>query len=172
MARQLLILRHAKSAWDTDAQSDFERPLAKRGQRDAPRMGEWMRKEKLVPDHIISSPAARARETTLAICAQLDLKRRKISWDNRIYGAGTDDLLEVLAEAPEKLKLVLLVGHNPGLEYLYHYLTSRETSHLDLFDGGVIRTATAMLLELPDNWANLPAGCAKVLQSKSPRELE
>lgn len=172
MARQLLLMRHAKSAWDTDAPTDFERPLAKRGQKDAPRMGEWLRKAKMVPDCVISSPAARARETTMALCNQMGIKKKKIQWDSRVYGAGTDDLLEVLAEVPDKAKLILIIGHNPGLEYLLHYLTSTNTDPFDVLESGIIRTATVVQLEMPDDWKSLAPGAAKLLQSKSPRDLE
>ncbi len=57
MSRHLLLLRHAKSAWNTGAAKDFDRPLANRGERDAPTMGKWLKKQGLVPDTVISSPA-------------------------------------------------------------------------------------------------------------------
>ena len=95
MPRQLIIMRHAKSAWDTDAATDFERPLAKRGQRDAPRMGAWLQEQGIVPDFVVSSPAKRARQTVLKVCKPLGVKKKKIHWDARIYGAGAEELLEV-----------------------------------------------------------------------------
>ena len=67
MPRELLILRHAKSAWDTNAPSDFERPLAKRGRRAAPRVGRWLEEQGLIPDHVVSSPAERAKQTVIAV---------------------------------------------------------------------------------------------------------
>ena len=63
MSRELLILRHAKSSWDSDARTDFERPLAPRGLLDAPRVGAFLARQGLKPDFVVSSPAERARET-------------------------------------------------------------------------------------------------------------
>lgn len=78
MPRELLLLRHAKSDWDSDVASDFERPLAKRGKNDAPKVGSWLYREGLVPDHVVSSPATRARQTAIKVCKRLDFKKRRI----------------------------------------------------------------------------------------------
>ena len=75
--RELLILRHAKSAWDTDAVSDFDRPLAKRGRKDAPRMGKWLRRRRLVPGYVLSSPARRAPWTSLPSPPHHEPSRRR-----------------------------------------------------------------------------------------------
>lgn len=178
MARQLLIMRHAKSAWDTDVSSDFDRPLAKRGQRDAPRMGNWIRDQKLIPDVILSSPAERAKQTIQAVVMAMGLNKKKISWDKRIYGAGSEDLLDVLAEIPKKNKVVLLMGHNPGLEFLVEYLVGsmpRNTS-FDVGESGVevglVRTATVVVLKMPDDWDNMASGCATIQTVQHPRDLD
>ncbi len=63
--RRFLIMRHAKSDWGTPGERDFDRPLAKRGQRDAPRMDEWLRAQGLVPELVLASSARRARETAV-----------------------------------------------------------------------------------------------------------
>jgi phosphohistidine phosphatase len=99
-ARQLYILRHAKSAWDTDAPADFDRPLAKRGQKDAPRIGKWMHTHGLKPDVVISSPALRAKQTAIAVCGKLKFKQDAIQFDERIYEASSRTLLQVLADIP------------------------------------------------------------------------
>ncbi len=169
MSRQLLIMRHAKSAWDTDAASDFDRPLAKRGERDAPRMGAWIEKQGLRPDHVVSSPAERAKQTILSVSKALGIKKKKINWNSRIYGAGTETLLAVLAEVPGKVQTTLIVGHNPGLEFLFAHLAG----NLDQegFNAGMVKTATVVHLEMPDDWEDLPQGCAKVITVQNPREL-
>ncbi|MBF0284154.1 MAG: histidine phosphatase family protein [Magnetococcales bacterium] len=172
-------MRHAKSAWDTDAPSDFERPLAKRGQHDAPRMGDWIKSQKLIPDFVVCSPAERASQTALIVCQAFDFKKKKIKFDSRIYGAGTEDLLEVLAEVPRKCRVTLLVGHNPGLEFLFSHLTgpsaalpSTEESYGDSYDNGVIKTATIAQLRMPDDWSALKPGCAALVTVKTPRDVE
>lgn len=119
---ELLLLRHAKSARDTDAARDFDRPLAPRGRRDARRMGDWLREQALTPDLVVSSPARRARQTARRALRALSLDPEAIRWDERIYEATPETLLEVLAEAPADCERLLLVGHNPGLEELVEQL--------------------------------------------------
>lgn len=161
MSRELLLLRHAKSDWDSDAASDIERPLAKRGRREAPRIGEWLYREGLVPDRIVSSPAERARETTLKVCKGLDYKKRDVHWEVAVYDAGLEELLKVLAQYPSGPAIVLLVGHNPGLEDLLRYLTDGDLE--EPANGKLLPTAALARLEMPDDWSALAAGAGLLL---------
>jgi phosphohistidine phosphatase len=168
MSRELLILRHAKSDWDSAAGSDFERPLAKRGKKDAPRVGEWLYREGLVPDFVVSSPAERARQTVLKVCKSLDFKKKEIVWDAGIYEAGVPRLLEVLARCPSAAATVLLVGHNPGLEDLVTYLAGDEVELPA--DGKLLPTAALARLEMPAAWQALERGCAQLVSVTRPRK--
>ncbi|WP_295542202.1 histidine phosphatase family protein [uncultured Thiohalocapsa sp.] len=170
MPRELLILRHAKSDWDGGATSDFERPLAKRGRKDAPRVGEWLYREGMIPTLIISSPAQRARETALKVCKCLDLAKRDIVWDADIYEADLPALLGVLSRVPASARLVLLVGHNPGLEDLLRYLAGADVDEPD--DGKLLPTAAVARLEMPDDWSHLELGCAGLVGIVRPRQLK
>ena len=167
MTRELLLLRHAKSDWDSGFQNDFDRPLAKRGRQDAPLVGEWLLHEGRVPDLVVSSPAARARETTLLVCKAMHFKEKKIIWDEDVYESGMTSLLEVLGRCPAKSAAVLLVGHNPGMEDLLRFLLGDEVE--TPADGKLLPTATVARLEMPKDWGNLSAGCAKLLELRRPR---
>jgi len=168
MPRELLILRHAKSDWGTEAARDFARPLAKRGKKDAPRVGEWLYREGMVPDAVISSPAERARQTALAVCKSMDLKKKKILWEEDVYAAGLDELLAVLARCPADASTVLLVGHNPGLEDLLRFLAGEEVE--EPADGKLLPTATLARLEMPKDWKSLATGCAQLVSITRPRK--
>ena len=170
MPRQLLVLRHAKSAWDTDAPTDFERPLAKRGKKDAPRIGSWLRQQELMPDHVVSSPAVRARQTTLKVCGALDFDESRIVWDKRIYGAGVNGLLAVLADCPDNAERVMLVGHNPGLEDLVVHLSAGAVDAAP--DGKLLPTAAVACLVMPEIWDDLAKGSAEVTAVTRPRTLK
>lgn len=170
MSRRLLILRHAKSAWDTDAPTDFERPLAKRGKRDAPRIGSWLHEQGLAPDYVVSSPAKRAKQTTLKACRALGVKKEQVQWDERIYEAGVGALLGVLADAPTAAKTVMLVGHNPGLEDLTKHLGGADVTVAE--DGKLLPTATVANLEMPDDWSRLTRGAGRLVQITRPRSLD
>ncbi len=169
MPRELLILRHAKSDWDSGAANDFDRPLAKRGKRDAPKVAAWLYREGLVPDHVISSPAERARQTATKVCEGLDIKKKRIVWESDIYQAGVPELLEVLARCPTKAGTVLIIGHNPGLEELVSYLAGED---LDLpQDGKLLTTSAVARLEMPDEWGRLAPGSGQLISITRPKNL-
>lgn len=122
--KTLLVVRHAKSSWDDPALDDHERPLSKRGQRDAPRMGELVRQYGLTPDVVISSDALRARLTAEAV-AEAARYPGEILLDPHLYMAGPADILSLLPKVQENAKTVMIVGHNPGLEQLVEQLTGK-----------------------------------------------
>ena len=115
--KTLLLLRHAKSDWDDSSLRDFDRPLAARGERDAPRIGKALRKRGILPDLIISSPAARAKATIKAVtrAAKINLE---IRFDEVVYGASSPELISLIRGLPDAISCLLLVGHNPGFEDL------------------------------------------------------
>jgi phosphohistidine phosphatase len=161
MTRELLLLRHAKSSWTSDAGTDFDRPLSRRGEADAPQVGRWLRRQGLVPDHVISSPARRARQTARRVCHAAGFDRDRIAWEPRVYEAELGDLLAVLAEAPARSARVLLVGHNPGLERLLAHLWGEGTGVPE--DGKLLPTASVARLEMSDDWTQLDYGAARLL---------
>jgi phosphohistidine phosphatase len=166
---ELLILRHAKSAWNTDAPTDFERPLSKRGRRDAPRVGRFLAENDLVPDYVVSSPAMRARQTVLAACEEMGIGEHGVSWDDRIYHASTSSLMDVLCESPESAKRVLIAGHNPGLEILVRTLSGNDVPTPPDFK--LMPTAAVAHLELPCEWHELDGGVARFISLTRARAL-
>lgn len=120
--KTLLILRHAKSSWKDTSLDDIDRPLNKRGRRDAPRMGKLIRKENLLPDLIVSSNARRARETVEYIIQEADY-HGDILWREALYAASPEAYIQALRELPDMYERVMVVGHNPGLEELIAMLT-------------------------------------------------
>ena len=120
--KSLLILRHAKSSWKHPELTDHDRPLNKRGKRDAPRMGEILRNEHLIPETIISSTAARAQATAEAV-AKASGYKGKIALNRSLYAAGPEAYLKVLHGLSNESVRVLVVGHNPGLEELLENFT-------------------------------------------------
>ncbi|MBK9131447.1 MAG: histidine phosphatase family protein [Gammaproteobacteria bacterium] len=168
--RTLLILRHAKSDRDGDAVDDFARPLSARGRRDAPRMGRWLRAHGLRPDFVLSSPALRTRQTTEAVLEALELPQDRLRYDDRLYLAGVDTLLAVIAECPVRTGMLLLVGHNPGLEELLERLSAEAPPRNA---AGKLLTAGALArLSMRQTWKNpMPHGAA-LIDLVRPRELE
>ncbi len=118
----LLLMRHAKSGWDDPSLADHERPLNARGRKSAPRMGELLKQQGLVPDLIITSTARRAVDTAHAVVTSTGYDGR-IEVTRRLYLAEPDTYLEVLGELEARYERVLLVGHNPGISELVGRLT-------------------------------------------------
>jgi phosphohistidine phosphatase len=119
--RTLILLRHAKSDW-SGGEADLDRPLAKRGRRQAPDAGSWLAANIDRVDLAVVSPANRARSTWDLVSGVLDVgPRTRI--DDRVYAASDHELLAVVRELPDDVETVVLVGHNPGLEDLISLLT-------------------------------------------------
>ncbi|HYN78281.1 MAG TPA: histidine phosphatase family protein [Lamprocystis sp. (in: g-proteobacteria)] len=193
MPRELLILRHTKSDWDADAASDFDRPLARRGKHDAPKIGAWLYREGLVPDYVVSSPARRARQTAVKVCKALEIGKDRISWDTDIYDATLGALLDVVGRCPAASTTTLLVGHNPGLEALVRHLSGDDLApppdgqltptgapprsalpeRWDQLpeDGKLMPTGALARLEMPERWDQLARGCAHLVSITLPRTL-
>jgi phosphohistidine phosphatase len=126
--KTLLLLRHAKSSWNDSGLQDFDRPLNGRGRKAAEAIGRFIRKQRVAPDLLLSSPALRARETIETIMKTAKLQS-ELRFDQRIYEAGPLRLLEVVSQIEEDRSTVLLVGHNPGMEELLQLLTG-STEHM------------------------------------------
>lgn len=168
MARELLLLRHGKSDWDT-SDDDFHRPLTDRGKRSAQRIGVWLATHDMIPEHIISSGAERALLTAEKSCKAMGTGSDSIVQDRRIYCAGVEDLLEVIRQIPQQAERVMLVGHNPGLEELLVYLAADAPAPED--DGKLLPTATLAILETDEDWSAQKQGSTRLLRIIRPRTL-
>lgn len=120
MTRTLVVLRHAKSDW-SGGESDRDRPLAKRGRRQAPEAGAWLAANLGRIDLAVVSPAERTRETWRLVSAELD-RTPEVRLDDRVYAGSGRVLWAVLAGLPDRVSTVVLVGHNPGVEDLVEQL--------------------------------------------------
>ena len=125
--KTLLVLRHAKSSWREAELADHDRPLNKRGKHDAPRMGELMREEGLLPDLILTSSARRAL-TTAELVAEASGYDGEIQVSRDLYAAGPEEFIDALCALPDELETVMVVGHNPGLEELVEALTEESSA--------------------------------------------
>ena len=155
--KTILLLRHAKSEWGKAGVADFDRPLAKRGLKDAPRMGQVLALFASVPDKIVSSPARRARQTAELVAEACGYSKKSIQWEPSFYEGESDDLITALRRLPAEVERVLLVGHNPGMEETAAALLGLDNEAEVI----VIRLPTAGLVCLEadiDDWALLMPG--------------
>ena len=159
----LLLLRHAKSSWRDEALSDFDRPLNERGKKAAHAIGRYIRKHKMIPDLVLSSPAVRARETTGIITTTAKLTA-EIRYDQRVYEADPPRLVQVLSQIENNFCSVLLVGHNPGIEELISLLTG-SSQHMPTAALAKIR------LEGADDWSEISQAKAILELTIKPKEI-
>jgi len=125
--KTLLIMRHAKAETPPDYPSDFERPLADRGRKDACFTGNLFKSKNIVPDMIISSPAKRAIKTAELFAENIGFTE-KIVQNKDFYEAYMEDILSVLKTVPENINTLMIVGHNPTWENLASRLTGEYVS--------------------------------------------
>ncbi len=160
---QLYLMRHAKSSWNSGSTSDFGRPLNPRGQRDAPFMAQWLQKQSIQFDLILASPAERARQTVAGVVDGLGYGG-EIWWEERIYDALADDLLDIINTIPDDYGRVLMVGHNPGFSDCVTALCG-EMVHMP--------TAAIAAIELPvTHWREVRPGGGTLLWHVTPKMLK
>lgn len=167
--RELLILRHAKSAWDSDAPADFDRPLALRGQRASRRMGRYLAETGLRPDAIVCSSATRAVQTIHGVAQAAGLTLENVRFESAIYEADLSSLLDVLASCDASARRTMIVGHNPGLEYLLDYVAGGVATPVD---GKLMPTAALARLDVPGDWTPIERGQGRLVGLVRVRDLD
>ncbi len=112
--KRLFLVRHAKSSWKDISLDDIDRPLNKRGKRDAPEMGSRLKKQQIRPDLLVTSPAKRARKTARKIAREIGYPKKEITINEKLYHGSDEGLIEVVQSLPDSSDNVMLFGHNPG----------------------------------------------------------
>ncbi|MGW8122841.1 SixA phosphatase family protein [Roseivirga echinicomitans] len=128
--KKLYIIRHAKSSWDDMYLPDFERPLNKRGENDAPNMGQRLAMKAVKPCLIISSPANRALTTAKVISTKIGYPVSNIIEEEKLYHATTGTIKALLSRVDDEHGTVMIFGHNPGLTYLINEISDFNLDNL------------------------------------------
>jgi len=150
--KTLYLLRHAKSSWNLPSIDDFDRPLNNRGIRNAPFMGEMLLRKNISLELIISSPALRAITTAKIIAEKLKYPVSNIKKDKNIYEASALDLLSVLKKTNNKLKFLMLVGHNPGMNDLINLISDKRLDNLPTAGIVCLKKEVDNWEKIDDNW--------------------
>ena len=158
----LYLVRHAKSSWKDESISDAERPLNKRGERDAPFMAELLCLKGIQPDLLVSSPALRALSTAKIFAKSFEYLEGRIEIDDRAYLAETSEIWKIIKSFDDGSDSVMLFGHNPGL-----------TEFVNLFDNvyidNVPTSAVICIAFSAENWKESNSDKAKVLWVEYPK---
>jgi len=163
----LYIMRHAKSDWSGPQISDFDRPINKRGTRNAIRIGGWMNENNHTPQKIISSPALRAKETIELVVEQISkFNLEDLTYEDELYLAGFTQLIEFINTYKDKVQSLMLVGHNPGIENLVNYLCDRSGDKET-----IVTTANLFIFKFSSDSFNTAVDIIELVEAIKPREL-
>ncbi len=161
---RLWLFRHAKSSWEDAGQRDFDRPLNKRGERDAPRMRDWLAQQQHPATWIWTSTAARALATTQFVAAGFSAGDPEVVAEQSLYASDSETILTVLRSTPPDIENVALVAHNPALTVTVNSMTSATViDNLPTF--GIAR------FRVPGRWPTLQFGNAELELLTSPKAL-
>lgn len=159
--KTLYLVRHAEAGWDNSDLKDFDRPLTEHGRAEAAFVGSLLRTRVLVPNVIVCSTAVRARDTATLLCKSAGFAG-EIDFDERIYEANTNRLVEVASGFDGEHGSAMLVGHNPGMESLGRYLTGEIQP---------MPTAAFATMELDlDAWSSIHDGCGRLISIIRPAD--
>ena len=165
MIHRLIVMRHAKSSWDSEAATDHARPLNPRGRHDAPRIGQRIESKGWLPDLVLSSDSTRTRETCRMMCA-VWTKLPEVEYKSDFYHGSVEDIQAALATLSPPAETVLVLGHNPGWEHASRWFSGEYES---------MTTANAALLQIEaETWAQAAQACGEwtLVDYLRPRELD
>lgn len=162
--KYILLLRHAKSSHSNSGLKDFDRPLAPRGKKDAPRMGQFVRNIEFLPDVIISSTAKRAAQTTELFAEAAGIDENIIQWNRDLYYGSAKHYLQAIQSLEKECQTAMLVGHNPKIEESIRSLCGNGS--LQMPTG-----ALACLQQPAIKWSQLQEGLASVKWMVTPKLL-
>lgn len=169
--RRLMLVRHSKAERAEPSVSDQERKLTDEGRADAATVGAYLANHSFRPDYVLVSPAARTRETWRQVAAALG-STPDVKFDEQIYNATTQALFNIVAEAPDAARAILMLGHNPGLHELAVFLTG--TGDIDLRERlrENFPTSAIAIIDFPlDSWSKLHPRAGRLERFVSPKMI-
>jgi len=161
--KTLYLVRHAKSSWDDPAVSDIDRPLNKRGLRDAPFMGALLAGMGEIPDVIVTSTANRAGSTARLLAEAFGLPAPRVVGMRPLYTASPGTILGVVRELDDGFTRAMIVGHNPGVTQAAGEIAPGSVVHMP--------TCSIAAFELPvESWMEVRAGRGRLRFFETPKQ--
>jgi phosphohistidine phosphatase len=169
---RLLLLRHAKSDWSSPGTRDHDRAVASRGREAAPLVGAYMAAHGLIPELVVCSTARRTKETW-ALIADSFPSQPKARYDERLYEAGREGILDIVRETSDSVQTLLLIGHNPGLKDFAELMVASGDLDARRQLGEKLPTAALVVIDFAgDNWARLHPRSGRLDRLITPRSLQ
>jgi phosphohistidine phosphatase len=169
--RRLMLLRHAKSDRSAPGAPDRERQLEARGKETAPKIGAYMAKHGLVPDQALCSTARRTHDTWTLVASAF-AKAPPVTFEERVYDATADTILDIVREIDDAARSLLVVGHNPGLHDLAGMLiASGDVEARERLREKFPTAGLAIIDFAYDNWRKLHKRAGRLDRFVTPRSL-
>lgn len=162
--KTLFLMRHAKSSWDDPSLEDIDRPLNKRGKKDAPEMGRRMAEYDVKPEALVSSPARRALRTAQKVAEELGFENTDVRIDERLYSWDSNTVLNVIHSLDDKFESAMFVFHNPAITDLVNELTKEDIDNVPTCGVATIGFDS-------DSWSGVKKGKGKILKFDYPKKL-
>ena len=163
--KTLYLVRHAKSSWDDITLADSDRPLNKRGFKNAPEMGQLLANRGVRVDRIISSPALRAMTTAELIAAEIDYDPQAIEQNQQLYFEGVSAMMDIIHRLDPSLSSVMLVGHNPDITSLLNRLCGFQVSDMPTCAVATVK------LNLNNDWLEAAYDTGKMIDFDYPKKI-
>mgnify|MGYP000244279261 CR=1 FL=1 len=167
MSQYVTLVRHAKSSWKNQGQSDFDRPLNDRGNSDGPIMAKRLVSRQCIPDLMLVSSARRAQETSLYMKQAFDISPKQYQLVDDLYLAEPETLLAVMATVPADTRHLMIIAHNPGLESLSELLAGRTLPPMPTL--GIRHFACPSIQALAPGYASEPRSSDTHIRRRSQR---
>jgi len=162
--KTLILVRHAKSSWRDTTLNDIQRPLNKRGNRDAPKMGEHMVKRNILPEVIFSSPGLRALTTARLISVKIGIAPSEIIVEDDLYTFNSEDLITFIKSISDNYNKVMIVGHNPAITDLTNYFSGSKINNVPTCGVAVLKFSI-------DSWKKVSKKKAVLKSFDYPKKL-
>ena len=172
MPKRLILLRHAKSAWDNPSIADFDRPLSNRGRKAAPIMGAYLARTGMVPSLVLASSATRALETLDLVIAGWPSKPavRKLK---SLYRAMPREMLRRIQAIGREPDRVMVIGHNPGIADLANWLCAQGNAEQRAGLARKFPTGAVAVLEFDvEDWSEVDAETGRLVDFATPKQIE
>lgn len=162
--KMLYLVRHAKSDWSNLFLRDFDRPLNARGEYSAPLMGEYLSKQGIKPDLILSSPALRAKTTTITLAEKLSYPIESISYLPSLYESDVNTILALIRTISENIETLFIVAHNPEVTECINFITNAEIDN--------VPTCGVAAIRLNENsWDRVGSNSAELISLDTPKKI-
>lgn len=169
--KTIILLRHAKSAWDDPDLPDHDRPLSERGREDAATLGRIWQGRQVSPELVVTSSARRTQQTLELVQNRLDAQP-PVTVERELYLCGRRAWLERLRRLPAEVETVLVVGHNPDLHDLALYLVGSGDKDLRKSLARKFPTCASVTLRVEtEDWRTIDHGVAQLVAFDTPSRL-